>query len=791
MQVRPIQVLLVEDESPDVEFAKRALAKAAEPGFQLSHCDRLSSAAEHLRSGRFDVLLLDLGLPECCDLEALAELRKVNREIPIVVLTGLRNERIALAALEQGAQDYLVKGSLTADTLARSIHFAIQRQQLLAVTIDRELSLHARARLAAIVEDSDDAIIGETLDGEITDWNQGAEKMYGYGAAEAVGRNVSFLFPPAANRPFEQVRAAARQGRACRSFETEFVHRDGRSIEISLSISPIRDRLGKIIGISKIGRDLRHHKRVEQALQNSQERLEMAVRGSNDGLGDWCLATGEACWSPRMREMLGYGGEVANEFEDNFSAVTSRMHPDDRERVVAEIAQGIAAHVAVRTEFRLRTRSGEYRWFQGRGRAVYDPQGRPYHFAGAMTDITDRKKLELELAERDEQLRQSHKLEAVGSLAGGIAHEFNNLLQAICGYTRYAMNGLDEAEQRCQDLQQVLKAADRAASLTRELLGFSRRQMLERGSIDPGELVDDLVRMLRPLIGEQIDLQVVLAPDVGLLHGDRGLLQQMLLNLCINARDAMPDGGPLVLKTQRAVLSEHYCALHPMCKPGTYVLFSVSDAGCGIPPEIRQRIFEPFFTTKEVGKGTGLGLAMVYGCVEQHGGLINVYSEPNLGTTFRVYLPLGEAVEPEAGATVVRAVAGGSETILVAEDEPIVRDLTVRILKDAGYRVLAAADGAEAVELLEAHADEISLVLLDAVMPKLTGHQAYDRIKFKNPHLPVVFCSGYDPEMGQVKLLLQEGVRMVQKPFDPDQLLTILREVLDARVPSEASACAV
>jgi PAS domain S-box-containing protein len=789
MNTTLIRVLLVEDEPADAEFVKRALSRGMQAPLEVCHVEQLADAGEHLRDGRFDVLLLDLGLPEYCELEALQASRGMNREIPIVVLTGLRNERIALAALEQGAQDYLVKGSLTADSLVRSIHFAIQRQQLLAAKVERELALEARAELAAIVEFSDDAIIGETLEGYITSWNRTAEKMYGYSAPEVLGKNVSILIPGELTDRFAQIRSAVRQGEPCETFDTEFVQKDGQRIEISLSVSPIKDAQGKVIGISKIGRDVRERKRVEQALHKSQERLELAVRGSNDGLGDWSLLTNEAYWSPRLKQILGYEGEAADEFENNLNAIESRIHPDDRQRVLAEIEQGVRQRKAVTSDFRLRTKSGEYRWVQGRGKAVYDENGTPYHFGGAMTDISDRKNLEAELAQRDEQLRQSHKLEAVGSLAGGIAHEFNNLLQAIRGYTKYAMEGLQPEDQRHQDLEQVVKASDRAAALTRELLGFSRRQTLERGNLDPRELVADLVKMLRPLIGEQIDLQVAPAEDTGSLHADRGLLQQMLLNLCINARDAMPDGGRLTLKTQRVELSQRYCELHPATRPGSYVMFSVTDTGCGIPPEAKQRIFEPFFTTKGVGKGTGLGLAMVYGCVQQHGGAINVYSEPNLGTTFKIYLPIAAAADAVGDEVVPPPAASGHETILIAEDEPMVRSLAVRILTGAGYSILEAADGAEAVALFEANADAVSLVLLDAVMPRLTGHQAYDRIKLKNPALPVVFSSGYDPETSQVKRLVDEGVRMIQKPFDPDALLRAVREALDAQHLPENSLC--
>jgi CheY-like chemotaxis protein len=313
--------------------------------------------------------------------------------------------------------------------------------------------------------------------------------------------------------------------------------------------------------------------------------------------------------------------------------------------------------------------------------------------------------------------------------------------------------------------------------------------VLERASFDHREVVMDLLKLLRPLIGEHIELDVSLATDMGPLCADQGLLQQMLLNLCINARDAMPTGGRLAIKAERVELSTRYCQLHPTFKPGVYALFSVADTGCGMPPEVKKRIFEPFFTTKGVGRGTGLGLAMVYGGVQQHDGMVHVYSELGVGTTFKIYLPLeaGDISVVDQAAT--NPVVGGKETILVADDEPMVRDLAVRVLTSAGYSVLVAADGAEAIDQLEANAHVVSLAILDAVMPKLTGHQVYDRMRRTNKGLPVIFCSGYDPEMGQVKSLMDQGLRLVQKPCDPDVLLRTVREVLDAERLLEISPC--
>jgi signal transduction histidine kinase/CheY-like chemotaxis protein len=385
-----------------------------------------------------------------------------------------------------------------------------------------------------------------------------------------------------------------------------------------------------------------------------------------------------------------------------------------------------------------------------------------------------------ELRKKDEQLQQSQKLEAVGSLAGGIAHEFNNLLQAIGGYTRYAMEELKPEEQPYQDLENVLQASDRAAALTRQLLSFSRRQTVERTNLDANQMVTDLTKMLRPLLGETIQLKVVLGKDIGAIFADAGSLQQVLMNLCLNARDAMPTGGEIVVKTDRMSVSPEYADLFADLKPGQYVELNVTDTGQGMSSEVRDRIFEPFFTTKPVGKGTGLGLAMVYGIIQQHEGAIHVYSEPDHGTTFKIYLPVYDADREETEKSETDGIVGGSETILLAEDDPMVRDVSRRILERAGYRVLTAHDGEMALTMFRAHRHEISLVLLDAVMPRLSGQDAYRRLKDEYPEVRVIFCSGYAPETAHSNFIVQEHLRLVEKPYNPAVLLSTIREVLDA-----------
>ncbi|HWB09278.1 MAG TPA: response regulator [Pirellulales bacterium] len=384
-----------------------------------------------------------------------------------------------------------------------------------------------------------------------------------------------------------------------------------------------------------------------------------------------------------------------------------------------------------------------------------------------------------------ERPAESQRLETAGSLASGIAHVFNNLLQVIRGYTRYAMEGLPVDDQRYQDLEQVMNASDRAAALTRQLQGFSPRLAIHRQAIYSGKFAARLIEVLKPLLDHRIELETDLAADVGSFSADPELLHQALLDLCLNARDSMPDGGTLMLRTERVELGEHFCQFHPLAQPGTYLLLSVADTGCGVPLEERGRLFDPFFASNEARDGRGRALASVYGIVQQHGGLIHVFSEPRVGTNFKIYLPLGAPAEAgerlgggeEAGEGVTRHDEG--ETILLAEDEPMVRALATRMLSQAGYSVIAASDGAEAVRLFDANQDAIDLALLDAVMPNLNGRDVYEHIKRSNKSLPVLFCSGYAPETGEVRFLVEAGVQLIEKPFDPDVLLASVRQALD------------
>jgi PAS domain S-box-containing protein len=394
-------------------------------------------------------------------------------------------------------------------------------------------------------------------------------------------------------------------------------------------------------------------------------------------------------------------------------------------------------------------------------------------FATAVVrDVTGRKLLE-------NQLLQSQTLEAIGQLAGGIAHDFNNLLTGILGFAELAMANLDPASQVFTDLEEIRSAAQRAADLTSRILAFSRRQILDPVDLDLNNLLESTTKLLKRVIGENIELEVIFGHRLGKIHADPSQVEQVVLNLATNARDAMPNGGRLTIETENIVINGVYNESHPWSPPGRYVLMTVSDSGFGMSREVMEHVFEPFFTTKEVGKGTGLGLASVHGIVSQHNGFVHIYSEEGKGTTVKVYFPIVERSASSVGTKIEEQIRGGNETVLVAEDEKLLQNMAVRLLTNKGYKVLTAANGLEAVRIYQENADKIDLVILDVVMPGIGGPDALDRIRGIKPQVRALLASGYSAETPQIRLARELGVEMLAKPYNPDLLLRKVREALD------------
>jgi len=521
-------------------------------------------------------------------------------------------------------------------------------------------------------------------------------------------------------------------------------------------------------------------KRAEVALRESEARLARAQETAH--LGSWELNLtnledvnqNPLWWSDEAYRIFGYlPGEVAVSNELFFNSVPPADAPRIREAMQRSLREGAAyfiRHCVIRPD-------GTERMVEERSTVLRDGAGRPVRMVGTVLDITERQRLE-------EQLMQAQKMDAVGRLAGGVAHDFNNLLTAIIGSADLLRERLSPNHPERVEVDEIRAAALRAADLTRQLLAFSRRQILAPQVLHLNKVVAGMNKMLRRLIGEDIEFRCVLTPNLGMVRADPGQIEQVIMNLVVNARDAMPRGGTLTIETANVELDEAFATEHVPVARGHHVLLSVRDTGIGMDGRTQARLFEPFFTTKAQGQGTGLGLSTVYGIVKQSGGYIWVFSEPGRGSTFKVYLPqVDSGTEPVAAATALPDapdIPGGSETLLVVEDQAEVRRLTEKVLRSRGYAVLVAADGPEALRLAEQHTGSIDLLVADVVMPQMSGHEVGRLLTAARPQLKVLYLSGYADESIVHHGVLVPGLAFLQKPFTPDGLARKVRELLDA-----------
>jgi PAS domain S-box-containing protein len=505
---------------------------------------------------------------------------------------------------------------------------------------------------------------------------------------------------------------------------------------------------------------------VDSALvrRHSQERLSLAVTATGAGVWEWDIVNGTVAWSEHMHRI---GGLAPKQFEGTMKAFEAAVHPEDR----ALLDVPLDRDDPYVTEYRLMRPDGECRWVTSVGQVFRDAAGRPVRMLGLALDATARHRLE-------EQLRQAQKMEAVGNLAAGVAHDFNNLLSVVLSYSEFAMQDVPPTTSLFGDLEEIRKAGVRAAELTRQLLAFSRQQILQPRVVDLNQIVAGIENMVRRLIGEDVTLSILPDPKLAAILADPGQIEQVIVNLVVNARDAMPKGGTLVVAVTKVELHGTEIVDGVEAPSGSYVALTVADSGIGMSSETKSRIFEPFFTTKEKGKGTGLGLATVFGIVRQSGGHIAVDSQLARGTTFKVYLPRVDRA-PDALPTLSMAPASlsGSETVLLVEDEEQVRVLARTILQRNGYTVLEAQNGGEAFLICEQHAGKIDLVITDVVMPRMSGRQLVERLAPFGP-LKVLYMSGYTDDSIMHHGVLEQGVEFLQKPLTPDALLRRVREVL-------------
>ena len=622
-----------------------------------------------------------------------------------------------------------------------------------------------RRRVTTILESIGDGFYSLDRDWRFVYVNQRAAEAMKRPRESLVGVNLLELFPQLNGSIFHREFERAIRERKAVTIEDHSLLTDSW---VSVRAYPTGE------GLSVFFEDITAQREAARALEESEERLRLATDVGKFGIWDWDMVRNKVTWSSRIYEFHGLTRE---QFSGTVEAFRALVHPADADRVAHGIRTAVETRSEFQSEFRTIRPSGEIRWLLTNGRVVYDRDGKPVRMLGATQDVTQRR-------DGEERLRQAQRIEAAGRIAGGVAHEVNNQMTVVLGLAEFMLRSPDLSPELRADTVQIRRAGERSALITSQLLAFSRRQVLWPTLIDLNQIVSDFERVLRKTAGEETTLVLRLMKDLPPVLADRAQMEQVLLNLTLNAADALKDGGgTLTIETSTRRFSPDYASTKPdiAIVEGSYVMMAVTDSGTGMSPEVMSHVFEPFYTTKPIGHGSGLGLSSVYGIVKQSNGYIWVYSEPGQGSTFKIYLPIPRESpalppsEPEA------VPAGGTETILVVEDESDLRALFARMLRDMGYQSLEAGNGEEGLRILRRPDRAVDLVLTDIAMPGVNGRELGNQVAREFPGLPVLYMSGYTDGDIASRGLLDQGVPFIQKPFTPDDLAQHLREVLDGR----------
>jgi two-component system, cell cycle sensor histidine kinase and response regulator CckA len=765
----PLRLLFIEHEPDDIEIALQELKKS-NLEFEVETAATREECARKLREKAFDIVLSDYRLSGWTGMDALALIKEKRLDVPFVLVTGTLGEELAVECIKHGVTDYVLKAQLARLPVAiRQAHEA---------KLSREAEAHAanalresEERYRILVENAPEAIV--VLDVEkskFVDCNENAVRLFRLSREELLRKGPGELSPPYQpdGRPSESgSRERIERVLAGGVPSFDWVHRNsqGEDIECEVHLVRLPSPAGRLVRGSIV--DITDRKRAEHALRESEARYRSLVNNATYGIY-WVALDGEILQAnPALAQMLGY--ESTSELLGLRVSDTLYSNPTARSLLLTQYTKSGRADAVVEWK----RKDGKIIHVRLSGRRTTDPVRMTECIEVIVENVTEKVALE-------KQLVQAQKFEAIGQLAGGIAHDFNNMIGAIIGWADLGTEETDAASRLHRHFEKIRQQADRAAALTRQLLAFARRQILEPRNIDLNQAVTETLSLLEKVIGCNVEIKSKLAPDLAVVCADPTQVEQVLMNLCINARDAMPQGGSLHIETGNVSFDEEYCARQPYARPGHYAVLSVTDTGTGMDATTLDRIFEPFFTTKELGKGTGLGLAMVYGIVRQHGGFVHVYSEPNVGTTFRIYFPISsQPVKTPERAQDSRPVRGGAETVLIAEDHEGLRDIARETLASLGYRVILAADGEQAVREFQNPANRIDIVLLDVVLPKLSGPEVYARICEAHPDVPVIFATGYSADIALLERARQQRSPMLQKPYSPRDLARKIRETLD------------
>ena len=641
--------------------------------------------------------------------------------------------------------------------------FLLQNQLLMSSgELQKNLSL-----LQGIIEGTPDAVFVKDLHGHYLMINSWGAQLLGCSVEEVVGKDDTALFNlETAHRIMERDRAVVESG------EIQTYEESGTSTGIQRTYlctkGPYRDATGQVIGLFGIARDITNSKQVEEEIRQSQQKLRIHFEHTPLAVVEWDTDFRVATWNPAAERIFGYSREEALGQHAGF--IVPPNFRDHVDKIWQDLLQQRGGTRSTNDNITKDGRTTSCEWYNT---PLIDDSGRVLGVASFVHDLTERVVLE-------EKLRQSQKMEAIGRLAGGVAHDFNNLLTVILGYSQLLADGLPEGSRLADATLQIRSAADRATGITRQLLAFSRKQVLLPRVIDLNDIMMNLDTMLRRLIGEDIEVLSIPGRDLGSVKADPSQIEQVVINLALNARDAMPKGGKLTLETLNVQLDDTYAREHQPVEPGRYVMLAVSDTGFGMAAETQSRIFEPFYTTKDIGKGTGLGLSTVYGIVKQSGGYIWVYSEPDCGTTIKVYLPRVNQPAEALGDKRAPSVLRGTETVLLVEDDWQLRQLISSILAHCGYKLLVAGTGDEGLALCKSRPSDIQLLVTDVILPGMNGRQLAERVKDISPQTRVLYISGYTNNVIVHHGVLDAGLWFLPKPFSVAALAAKVREVLDS-----------
>lgn len=766
---KSLRLLIVDDNPDDLVLLLRELEKSDIP-FEAETVTRRDDFIQKLRAQPFDIVLSDYRMKDWSGMDALALTQEIRPGVPVILVTGTLGDELAVQCIQEGIADYVLKVQISRLPMAirrAQEGTALRAAEMTALEALRESEAHYRT----LVENAPEAIILFDCDQQkLVDCNENALRLYGFDRETLMKKKPSDLSP--STQPDSRDSELASNdwvekalGGPISAFEWVIQNSKCENIPCEVHLVRLPSLNRRLIRGSIT--DISERKRAEAALRASEARYRGMVNNATYGIYWVSLAGDLLDVNPALVQMLGYDST------DDLLAIHSSDSLFCDESVRTNLRTEFARSGRAALSVNWKRKDGKIITVRLSGRSVQNSEQAAVCVEVIVEDITERIALE-------KQLVQAQKFEGIGQLAGGIAHDFNNMIGAIIGWADIGMEETEPSSRLRRHFEKVRQQADRAAALTKQLLAFARRQILEPRDIDLNKSIAETLSLLEKVIGSNIEIKAKLAPELALVRADPTQVEQVLMNLCINARDALPNGGSLIIETTNSLLDEAYCAVQPLARPGHYAVLSVTDSGTGMDAATLDRIFEPFFTTKELGKGTGLGLATVYGIIRQHGGFIQVYSEVAIGTTFRAYLPTSAAAAASpALAEDTRPVRGGSETLLVAEDHEGLRQLAFETLTHLGYHVLLASDGEQAISEFILNRNHVDLALLDVVMPKLSGPEVYARICAEKAGVPVIFATGYSADISVLQKAQQLGLPIIQKPYSTRNLARKIREALD------------